>query len=196
MTTHRRRFAAGPAAALGVSALAAGVCLPACRGTDELVASIGAHVVVVVDDDERQLVQLDIAGLRVRGAAVAGSNVVTFALPLDEGTHPGRATVFRVDDDAGADDDVDVEGDDDADDGALRPDRCGAFVVTVVADAPPPTLALVADDLPGCDDDADDDAEEEGVVDAGEGEGEGEGEVDEDGGDDPADRDGEDPDGA
>jgi hypothetical protein len=191
MTTHRRRFAAAPAAALGVSALAAGVCLPACRGTDELVASIGAHVVVVVDDDERQLVQLDIAGLRVRGAAVAGSNIVSFALPLDEGTHPGRATVFRVDDDDDADD---VEGDDDDD--ALRPDRCGAFVVTVVADAPPPTVALVADDLPGCDDDADDDEEDDVIVEGGEGEGEGEGEVDEDGAEDPADRDGEDPDGA
>jgi hypothetical protein len=146
-------------------AVAAGLLVPGCRGTDELVASIGAHVVVVVDDDDEQVVQLDIADLQVRGAAVDGSNVVSFALPLDPGEHQGAATIFRVEDDG------------------LRPDRCGPFVVRVVDGAPPPTVALVADDLPGCDDDDVDGAD--GV--------EGEGEVDEDGAEDAEDADPEEP---
>ncbi|MBM4283311.1 MAG: hypothetical protein FJ137_22060, partial [Deltaproteobacteria bacterium] len=148
-----------------------------CRGTDELVQSIGAHVFVVgVDDDA--LVQLDVDGQCVRSVPDRGSNLVSFSLPLPEGPHDGTVTVFDVErrgDDGDDGDDDDDDGDDGDDDeerfgaGELRAERCGPFFLEVIAGGEPTALAIVADDLPRCGDDAADPAE-------GEGEGEGEGE--------------------
>jgi hypothetical protein len=160
-----------------------------CRGTDELVQSIAAHIFVVgVEGDA--MVQLDIEGQRVRGVPDGDDNLVAFSLALDEGQHAGTVTVFEVERrrDDRSDDDDDDDDDDEVNSYAadeLRAEHCGPFVIDVVAGAEPSALAIVVDDLPRCgeepadDDGGDSDVQEEGGTaeedeDPATGEGEGE----------------------
>ena len=138
----------------------------ACRGPEELVASVSARVFVVGVAAEN-VVQLVVDGNDVRGAPAAGSNVVSFSLALAAGRHDGQVTVLRLEDDDG--------------ERVARAERCGSFTIVVDDDGVPTELAIVVDVLEDCDEDAEP-TDDGAPPDAGEGEddvgGEGEGEDD------------------
>jgi hypothetical protein len=165
--TARPRLPRLRLAAVAVAMLCGG---PACRGVDELVASVNARV-FVVGVDGASVVRVAVDDQRVEGRASAGSNVATFALALAPGEHDGTVVVLG----GLASDREDDPDDDDADDDDDDDDRCGTFALDVTADSVV-ELAIVADDLPRCRDGGDDvdDSEGEARDDAGEGEGEGE----------------------
>ena len=114
-----------PLTAVAVAALCGA---PACRGVDELVASVNARVFVVGVDDA-SVVRIAVDDQRVEGRASADANVATFALALAPGPHAGTVVVLgglasdrddpsgsATDDDSGDDDSGDDVDDDDEDD--------------------------------------------------------------------------------